>query len=91
VRRARALPKPRVSLLGAKNSIKLPFGEYSFIEAGNLAVATLEFKRAPNFAEPKQWRCLTCGNVIQHSVDLYTRRFCSEKCKNDFFSSESQA
>ncbi|MFH1588252.1 MAG: hypothetical protein ABIA76_02875 [Candidatus Diapherotrites archaeon] len=41
----------------------------------------------------KEWerpakKCLNCGEVLvdYNSRDLYTARFCSDKCREDFFS-----
>ncbi|MCX6799238.1 MAG: hypothetical protein NTW59_04045 [Candidatus Diapherotrites archaeon] len=53
-----------------------------------MLVATTQLRRAPNFAEPKQWRCLNCGKELQKYNDLYSRRFCSENCRNTFFAAD---
>ncbi len=49
-------------------------------------LTTLEIRRVANFAEKKQWRCLNCGKEIENATGLYSRRFCSDKCKGTFFS-----
>lgn len=34
----------------------------------------------------KPRRCLNCGSEILHEpTDIYSRRFCSEACKRDYF------
>ncbi len=48
-------------------------------------ITTVEERRVANFAERKTWRCLNCGKEIENPTDLYSRRFCSVKCKDSYF------
>ncbi len=41
-------------------------------------------ERVPNFALKKVWRCMNCGSEIIDAKDLYSRRFCSIECKQEF-------
>ncbi len=45
--------------------------------------------RADDFNK-KGRRCMNCGRVISEAKDLYTRRFCSVECKEEYCSGNSR-
>ena len=36
------------------------------------------------------YKCVNCGNDISDAKHLYARRFCSEKCRDEYFSGDTK-
>jgi hypothetical protein len=51
----------------------------------DLTLSVTVERRVENFAERKTWRCLHCGKGIENPTDLYSRRFCTVRCKEAYF------
>jgi len=43
-------------------------------------------RRVSYFGVTRQKHCMNCGKPITEETDLYTRRFCSVTCKDEYCS-----
>ncbi|MDD5163202.1 MAG: hypothetical protein PHD95_03265 [Candidatus ainarchaeum sp.] len=43
-------------------------------------------RRVSYFGLQRQKHCMNCGRLIMEEADLYSRRFCSTSCKEEYCS-----
>ncbi|MFH1586720.1 MAG: hypothetical protein ABID38_02595 [Candidatus Diapherotrites archaeon] len=52
---------------------------------GLLKLETIEsIERNYNYAHSPAKKCMSCRGPIESTGNIYARRFCSEKCKQDY-------
>lgn len=44
----------------------------------------MTIQRVPNFAVRRMPKCMNCSREIFSGVDMYSRRFCSVRCKEQY-------
>jgi hypothetical protein len=67
-----------------------------YLEVGFLALTTATLstsiisqpiqRRVSYFGLQRQKHCMNCGRIIMEETDLYSRRFCSTPCKEEYCS-----